>query len=156
MEQFEETYDDLLEEAKETKSKLKKYKENIVTFLKNKKNLAIVILSVLLLSNMVYIMQLKNKKVKEVIEKEPITKGFKLKEGVFLAKLNEYEVTKVKETTSLKSGKDIFGVWYQKETPQDKVRNSVYLVIYENIDNLNLNKKAYEDYVKKQVKQLTK
>lgn len=53
-------------------------------------------------------------------------------------------------TTSKKTKKRIFGVRYARE---DRDGTQIYLMIYENIDDLKVNKKEYDKFMKLQTKE---
>lgn len=154
-------FEELKMAAEELKKNSDGYFKRIITWLKDKKNLTIVILSVLLIACLVWIMKVEqNPELKKTIN-ENIDKVKDVKVIVDDSHTVTYDLTKmtkhkVVETKSSKSGKEIFGVWYKIETPEDKTTNSVYLTIYENIDSLDKNKEAFSAYVEEQSKEAVK
>lgn len=55
-------------------------------------------------------------------------------------------------STSKKSGKEIFGVNRYIETPNNKVTNSMYLTIFENVDSLDKNKPHFNKMIEQETK----
>lgn len=59
----------------------------------------------------------------------------------------KYGTNRYDYTTSKKNKKNIFGVRYARE---DRDGTQIYLMIYENVDNLKVNKKEYEKFMESQ------
>lgn len=129
------------------KKEIKSYFKSAWNWIKSNK--ALVIVSILLLSCMTWIVQVENNpEVKKLIVKEARDNTqLKLKDSVVCYDLSKMDVTKHVESTSIKSGKEIFGVWYRTETPKAAVTNSVYLTIFENIDAIDKNKNEFNKYI---------
>lgn len=171
--QTEKQYDEIVEELQKMEAEkkhreaierlskvdeLKPSKESklskIIAWLKIKKNIALVVISVMLVSCFIWIAkaEIKYPELKQManesIEKVKIIKVTPENKDIFSIDLSKTEVTKHVLTTSIKSGKEIFGVWYKLETPKADIRNSVYLTIFENVDKLDINADEFAKYVK--------
>lgn len=59
----------------------------------------------------------------------------------------KYGTNRYDYTTSKKTKKNIFGVRYARE---DRDGTQIYLMIYENVDNLKVNKKEYDKFMESQ------
>lgn len=158
-------FDEIEEGFNENLEKMEEKKDSLLvkakTFFKDKKNIVIVILSVLLLSYIVWTSQVQgNPIIKEIIKTETVDKQFKLKDGVFCANLNEYEVTKfaprnIKDAEG-KILAEKFRTWYRK-TSKDSINDSkFYITIEENINKLKHNKKSYSNYLDDEAKNAKK
>lgn len=149
LEDFMENIEDIEKEA----ITLKQRALNVWNWCKSNKLILGLSATICLLTPYTYYLYTNTKTI--TVEKEKIvytdTPESVIKTKNFLvSNLDNYTVFKSEKTTSKKSGKELFGVWYKIE---HETGESQYIANFELTDNLKYNKKEYEKFISKDKKQ---